>query len=192
MRIFLLFAVVFFIACAPVKEDAPKQLKGDPFELKAQGIQYLVENNPERAIPYLYTASLHWPDDAELLGALGEAMLRTGRNEQGIGFLKRATEVSPYDLNSRLALGNAYKILGYYDDAVKQYSSIIDTRPDNLMALGSLGDTYYKSGNNAECVKHFAHFMEVVEKKAARLSERDKRFYELAKKQHAECKAAMK
>ncbi len=180
------------VSCAPVKEEPPRQLKGDFFELKAEGIRHFIDGRHEKAIPYLYTASLHRPDDSETLGALGDAMLRTGRNKQGIKFLQRAIEASPYDSRPRFALGNAYKILGKYDKAIKQFLSILDTKPDNLIAIGNLGDIYYKSGNYEGCVKQFTRFIKLVEvKDSARLSERDKRFYELAKKQKASCQKSM-
>ena len=188
VRIILLISLFMLASCAQVNEETPRKLKGNFFDLKAEGIRHFVDGQYEKSIPYLYTASLHRPDDSETLGALGDAMLRTGRNKEGIKFLQQAIKASPYDTRPRFALGNAYKILGKYDQAAKEFLSILDTKPNNLVAIGSLGDTYYKSGNYEGCVKQFKRFIKLVEAKdPARLSESDKRFYELAKDQKTSC-----
>ena len=187
-----LCGLFMLVSCASVNEEAPRKLKGDFFELKAAGIRYFIDGRYEKSIPYLYTASLHRPDDSETLGALGDAMLRTGRNEEGIKFLQRSIDAAPYDTRPKFALGNAYKVLGRYEEAIKEFSSILAIRPDNLIAIGNLGDTYFKNGNYEACVKQFSRFIELVDAKdPARLSEQDKRFYELAKEQKAGCQKSM-
>jgi len=189
VKILLLISLFMLVSCAQIKEEAPRTLKGDFFELKAEGIRHFIEGRYERAIPYLYTASLHRPNDSETLGTLGDAMLRTGRNEEGIKFLQRAIDASPHDSRPKFALGNAYKILGNYVDAARIFLSILEAEPDNLNVIGNLGDTYYKSGNYADCVKQFTRFIELMEAKSP--GQRDKRLYELATDQKASCEKSM-
>lgn len=194
MRIFLLASLFALVSCASVDNhhNGEQIIEGSFHDLKAEGIKNIVEGNIRRAVPFLYSAARQNPNDAEVMGALGEALFNIGRREKGVEYLRRAIELAPRDTRPRFALGRIYKITGHFAEAIEQYEYILERRPNQRVALGMLGDIYYQQDNYAGCVKYFSLFIEVTKKQSAQyLGEADKKLLSRAQDQKTSCQKSM-
>ena len=86
----------------------------------------------EAAITTFESAYKRWPDDAKLRSLLasshfarGTERLDTGKNEEAVAALRRATELAPDDIEAPMNLGRALHNILHHSEALKTFDKVI-------------------------------------------------------------------
>jgi tetratricopeptide (TPR) repeat protein len=74
----------------------------------------------------------HNPGDADLLMALGDALLREDRVDEAIGAFQGAAEVRPDDWSTAFALGTGLRRKGDVEGAVRSWRRALELDPHNF------------------------------------------------------------
>ncbi|RMH16641.1 MAG: hypothetical protein D6696_17705 [Acidobacteria bacterium] len=85
----------------------------------------------------------------------GLALLRAGREAEGIAELEKAQRQDPTIPHTFFNLGIAYKRAARYDDARVQLERMIELVPDEAISHYNLGVLYNQSGERQLAVRHF-------------------------------------
>ncbi|WP_116475523.1 cellulose synthase complex outer membrane protein BcsC [Zobellella maritima] len=110
-----------------------QDLLADPaFQARTRGLALVAQGQGAAAIPWLRRALAGYPDDAGLLGALGQAYGREGQRSQAIPLLERALRADP-DSSERskwqsLLRSNRYWLLIQQGDQALQARQLVSAR----------------------------------------------------------------
>lgn len=110
-------------------------------------------NRQEEAIQ-LWTAAVL--DDAHNFSALrnlGMATLAAGKQEEGLGFLLRASEARPNDLDTAMLVANVSASLGHTEQARKAIQTLLQIQPDSDQVLQKLASLEAQMGNDARALE---------------------------------------
>lgn len=134
------------------QEEKPRALpteeqKKEAWILKEQAAQFLKNGELDRAAAD-YASSLKLnPYDTDALLALGEILVKLGRPEEAIDYLKQASHINPLLVNSYLALGKIYLSRpGQEREALYAFRKACIVSPGNTDAVTLLAETYEKLG----------------------------------------------
>lgn len=146
------------LARAQANLKRQEQLLADPNWWSGQkGLQLIAEEkSPAQALAELQKAVKAYPNDPQVIGALGTAYLRLGNRQLALHYFKRAKEAEPTDDTKSkwisliaatehwLLLQKASEALEQkqYQQAEKLYRQAYRSQPNDLFALIGLGDTY--------------------------------------------------
>ncbi len=106
-----------------------KGLKLDP---KSQRLReelariHLVQKNYDKAAHFLEEAARQSPQDAAILGRLGEAYLGSRKIEEAEAIFKRLLELNPKDNDARLQMGRVHVMQGHLDKAFDELAPVVD------------------------------------------------------------------
>lgn len=106
-----------------VLEDAQAQVQAREQKKKnwlARGLEEL-QNLPSKGQASLAALIREYPDDAELRGAVGEALLKVGLYEQAVIYLTEALDLKPDMLPCYNTIGMALRKLSRFDVAESYY-----------------------------------------------------------------------
>ncbi len=88
-------------------------------------------------------------------------MIKKGRPELALHFLREKVERAPGDPATWHNLGVAYGELGRYEDAVEVFKKAIELRPDSPEAWNNFGAAYAAAGRYAEAVRSLKKAVEL-------------------------------
>ena len=108
----------------------------NPFVQSALGRKALAEDKPEEAIAHLKSAS--GLTDATVDLEMGEALVKLGRYEEAIKYLKKAVDLDPYDAVMQKTLILQYINTRAYREARERMERYIDTFPEDSFMRGLL------------------------------------------------------
>lgn len=122
------------------------------------------EKNPAKALAQLQQALRNYPEDVELIGAVGLAYLRLGNRPQALRYFERAITTEPEaDRKSRwISLANATRLWlvlsdasdaadqAQWDKAQQLYLQAYQREPTNIFAVLGLGRSHLARGNNQQ------------------------------------------
>jgi tetratricopeptide (TPR) repeat protein len=80
------------------------------------------------------------PEEARKEFERGSAALSKGKDEEGVGHLRKAVEIYPDFMQARLLLASAHMKARRFEDAEATLARAIETDPHNVAALVSLGE----------------------------------------------------
>jgi tetratricopeptide (TPR) repeat protein len=145
-------------------------------------IQYLIGSllvknaRFEDALPHLFKALEAWPWHNPTVYNIGQALARSGRQEEAQQYLEkaeslRATEatiaemeqsvlISPGDAYVRAGLASLLRQVGRYDEAVFHYQVAIHLDPENLEFQNNVAVLEFLRGNNAASIHWFQRILE--------------------------------
>ena len=89
------------------------------------------------------------PTNASALRTAGLAIVRTGRAELAISFLRRAVQAAP-TIDLEMELAAALVIAGQFEEAIATYRSVVRSLPENRKAVRNLSLLFYKLKRLAE------------------------------------------
>lgn len=96
-----------------------------------------------------------WPLDPATHRALGRALCRNGRLDEGIASLRKALELRP-EAETELALGDAWLDHDRYVDALQAFSEAARLDPTNAAAHNGRGIALALSGDTRRAVEAFS------------------------------------
>jgi hypothetical protein len=102
----------------PEAETQPEE-QIDPRTLNEQAIAFIRAGSPERAVPVLISAAERSPQDPEILGNLGYALMLSDQHTHAKQVLLAALKASPKRAATWLNLGQVYAELGDAELAVR-------------------------------------------------------------------------
>lgn len=82
------------------------------------------------AIEHFEAGVAHAPNDLRLISSLGDLLLRTGKTERAIPYLKQAVEQQPKLAQIRALYARALKQTGRHAEAADQFATMIAAAPD--------------------------------------------------------------
>ncbi len=83
-----------------------------------------------KAIEHFEAGVAHAPDDLRLISSLGDLLLRTGKTERAIPYLKQAVEQQPKLAQIRALYARALKQTGRHAEAADEFATMIADAPD--------------------------------------------------------------
>jgi Flp pilus assembly protein TadD len=114
----------------------------------AQGLRGIGQR--AQAVAVLEQASLHSPNNLELLGAYGRALADAGNHEQALQVLNRAHTPDRPDWRILNVQGAVLDQLGRHQEAQRYYATALRIVPDEPSVLSNLGLSYALSRNLPE------------------------------------------
>ena len=126
--------------------SALNHYRSGAFAQAEQGCRQLLQLDP------FHGGALH------LLGILA---YQQGRNEEAIGFLRKAAVALPGDAGVHSNLGLAYQGLGKTEDAVAQYREAVRLKPDHAEAYYNLGIALALQQKHAEAIAAYQEAIRV-------------------------------
>ncbi|MDR2200357.1 MAG: tetratricopeptide repeat protein [Deltaproteobacteria bacterium] len=88
------------------------------------------------------------PQDINANTSMGELMLKEGRTEEGLTYLRQAATLTPENSGIRWRLFNLYQKQGNYPEALRYFQEVLAIEPDNEELQYKLADFYRRN-------KHF-------------------------------------
>jgi tetratricopeptide (TPR) repeat protein len=85
------------------------------------------------------------PQDINANTAMGELMIKEGRKEEGLNFLREAASLSPENSGIRWRLFNLYQRDSNFLEALRYFQEVIAIEPDNEELRYKLADFYRKN-----------------------------------------------
>jgi Flp pilus assembly protein TadD len=92
------------------------------------------------------------PTEPDYHYILGEALVRVGRQDEGLAFLREAIRLQASDADYRYALGEALWELDRLEEALAQFREAVRLRPREARFLNALGAALSRSGGENEAV----------------------------------------
>src|SRR5206468_2897669 len=86
-----------------------------------------------------------WPNDAEALAGLGEALLHLGKPDEAMALLHRAIAIEPDNALFHNSLGRAL-VSGDPEAAIEHFRRATELRPALVEAWTNLGSVFTKEG----------------------------------------------
>jgi len=134
----------------------------------------VITRRPDMGLAYRRLAYIQWEIGAagEAIGTLREGLARngpdveieirlgvylaeTGRVDEAIPMLERATKAVPDSVDGLNALGIAYARAGRPSEAIATFQQILSMDPRNAYALENLGTTHLGGGNLSDAAEAF-------------------------------------
>lgn len=129
----------------------------------------------EAALPLLRDVAADWPWHHATQYALGQALVRQGKEAEGRAHLERAEELRALDVRIRQAqdavtrapgdpyahahLASALRMAGRYDDALRAYRTALYLSPGNLDVRHNLAVLHLVRGEEAAAVRQFQQLL---------------------------------
>ncbi|MBI4355239.1 MAG: tetratricopeptide repeat protein [Candidatus Omnitrophica bacterium] len=141
--------------------ETPRQLTAQQqaYAQYTRGLLYEREGRLTEAVR-AYREALEFDYHApELATRLASVLLRTGRAQEALGVLQRATTEDPAYTPARNLLALWYTSTGQLDAAAQQYETILQVAPDNLWAQSALADLCVLRGDLARAATIYEHLI---------------------------------
>ena len=87
--------------------------------------------------------------------ALGNALLKQGRNDEASSQYREAIRLQPDYSLAHNNFGNALLRQGQIDAAISQYQEAIRLQPDYVLAHNNLGNALYRKGGDDEAIRQY-------------------------------------
>jgi protein O-mannosyl-transferase len=100
------------------------------------------------------------------MGSLGMALIRSGKTDEGIGYLKEVVELFPRGAWPRYNLGIALYNTGQKDSGLNYIQEAVELYPRDLDARVGLGDIFRNSGRFPEAVAQYRAAAEIAPRSA--------------------------
>ena len=136
-------------------EDTIDPETASPELLRAYAESQLRMRHPEQALTTIQANVNQHPDDPDLLGVYGLALLATGKTQEGMEQLKRALSIDPQRVRLKLALATAYNNENDRDQALQLMKDAFTADPADTVIQERLA-TQYAAMNKMEELKQFA------------------------------------
>jgi tetratricopeptide (TPR) repeat protein len=107
----------------------------------------LVNGNLEKAESHLKVCLNKWPDDPEILNAMGKVQLWKGRTDAALAYAQQARRASTGTVGPLAIFGEIYRLQGNLAKAVFFWQAYRSERPESLVAALILSELYYQTGN---------------------------------------------
>ena len=98
--------------------------------------------------------------DAGVRTAIGELLLRLGREDEARRAFSEIVEFAPLDELARRRLGDLYRAHGWFEDAYRQYQTLAEIRPDDPTVLLLLASAAAGAGRTDEALRLEQRLME--------------------------------
>ncbi len=98
--------------------------------------------------------------DAGVRTAVGELLLRLGREDEARRAFSEIVEFAPLDELARRRLGDLYRAHGWFEDAYRQYQTLAEIRPDDPTVLLLLASAAAGAGRTDEALRLEQRLME--------------------------------
>lgn len=124
-----------------------------PEMLRAFAESQLRMRNPEQALKTIEANANEHPNNPDILGVYGLALLATGKTEPGIEQLNRALEIDPSRARLRLALATALNSQGKPDAALQQIEAAFATDKSDIAIQERLVAQYAAMNKGPELLR---------------------------------------
>jgi tetratricopeptide (TPR) repeat protein len=102
------------------------------------------------------------PEDATVLGALGQAYLRARSIPKGIETLEKALAISPEDPTLQLTAGYAFAQAGRTEQAAAAFGTYLESNPDDVNALNMMGYMTLGGPEPESAITYFQRYVELA------------------------------
>lgn len=135
-------------APSPATPDVPQVIQLSALAQRA--------GRTDLAIEHLQSALVRWPDQVDLLNALGNLLVDSGRAAEAVPFLERALAAQPRDPVVTLCnLGVAQAGLGRWDRVVACFERAAALRPNDAAVLCNLANALLEDSRPADAVARY-------------------------------------
>ncbi len=137
----------------PRRPGAASTTTSDPRLIRAG--QLLQTGRPAEALPLLYEAAAHAPDNAGIRHDLGQVCLQAGRGRDAVEAFEAALAIKPRFALAKLHLGIALQSLGDDAAALSAYRSASESQPSLVEARYHAGALLETLGRRSEAIAAF-------------------------------------
>ena len=94
-------------------------------QLLSEGLKYLKNNFPKKALDKFQDILVHKPNNANTLNFLGICFFQLKNYKKALFYFEKAIENNPKEVGFYINLGNIYKDLKDYEKALEAYLSCL-------------------------------------------------------------------
>jgi len=123
--------------------------------LQTMGLVQADRGNYEKALGYLHRASMHAPDETNILTALSGVYLQLGASRMAARSLEQARRLSPGDAGVLVTLGEIYREEKEYEQAIDAFKSALASEPGYAVAEIGLAMNLVQTGELAPAAEIF-------------------------------------
>ncbi len=127
----------------------------DPAQAMGMAASALRERTNDLAVRYARVAVERDPARADAHRLLGNALVATGQEDEGLTELRTAVRLSPRDERARLAVADALVTLRRYADAEEAYRDALVALPQSGRARYRLGRLYQRQNKTLDALAEF-------------------------------------
>jgi putative membrane protein len=143
-------AVACFTECVhQTMEDMRVQMLTDI------AIEFLEENEAEKALPFVQWALQLDPDDVNALNEMAYCQECLGNFDESIAYYERYSKQFPFSDRAWDNLGNVHLQKGNYSKAVEAFDFALTLNGENTSALCKLGDTLLQQGKYEKALQTY-------------------------------------
>ena len=122
-------------------------------ELYALGLQQLLQEDWEKALPFFTESANRNPDNADTYFQIGYCKAKLGQYLEAVNFYKEVIRLKPRDEEAYTNLCGAYNMLEHFKEAIESCQQAIQIRWDLAGAHNNLAWSYHKLGRYAEAME---------------------------------------
>ncbi len=123
--------------------------------LQTMGLVQADRGNYEKALGYLHRASMHAPDEPNILTAMSGVYLQLGASRMAARSLEQARRLSPGDASVLVTLGEIYREEKEYECAIDAFKSALANEPGYPVAEIGLAMNLVQTGELAPAAEIF-------------------------------------
>jgi tetratricopeptide (TPR) repeat protein len=131
---------------------------------------FLMDENPEAALPELQRELELNPSHAGALGQVAKVFLRQGAPEKALTYARRSVAITPSAAGLRQVLGECLLESGNISAAIGELRTASRLEPEVPQTHFLLADAYRRSGNKVLANKEMAEFQRLDKKQKSALS----------------------
>jgi tetratricopeptide (TPR) repeat protein len=92
------------------------------------------------------------PDQPEILYALAEAYLKSGKTDEARNTIKHLSELESSDPRALTEAGALLARYGFYDDSIELFKNVLNAKPEADDARFDLANAYFRKGRYSEAL----------------------------------------
>jgi tetratricopeptide (TPR) repeat protein len=121
----------------------------------------LLDGDGETALAAAERAIAIDPQDVRGHVLHGRALLKQGRQEEGLNELRQAVDLEGGAISARYVLGTALMRLGEMDEAATEFKKALEFAPGHVAAMNNLANVYLYTGRYLEAVPLYNRALEL-------------------------------
>lgn len=128
-------------------------------ELKVLNDAYMLYENKQykEAEDICRNVFKHYPNQPDILNLLGVICLSSGKDEEGLMYLKRVVDLQPHRYSFHGNLGIAYKNIGMFHEAIVSYKRAVQLNPNYALGYNNIGSAYQGMGMIGDAIENYQH-----------------------------------
>ena len=138
-----------------------EKLKKHLNQLLSEGLKYLKNNFPKKALDKFQNILVHKPNNENILNFLGICFFQLKNYKKALFYIKKAIENNPKEIGFYINLGNIYKDLKDYEKALEAYLSYLKINKKSPELFYNIGILYAVQHKYGEAVINYKKTLKI-------------------------------